>query len=580
MLSLVAIMAITATVVTGIAMALLYDVAFKEARARLVVTAQSQARLMEAVARFDAVHSRDYPGGAAAATISQIIDAHERYTGFGETGEFTIARREGENIVFIFRHRVLDYSDIASPDQKPVPFDSDLAEPMRRALSGASGSVIGLDYRGATVLAAYEPVAGLDLGIVAKIDLAEIRAPFVRAGLIAAVIALAVILFGAALFFHVGEPMVRRLRVSEEKFRTLVQSQSDLICQNRPDGTLIFANDAYCRFFGKRLDELVGYKFGNSIPEAQRERAIAHLAAVTPDRPSATQEHEVIRADGETRQFEWTSSAVFDDAERPTMFFAIGHDITMRKRAEKELYRLNVELEQRVKDRTADLADANEELEAFAYSVTHDLRTPLRSLDGFSRILLQDHAGSLDDKARHYLDRISAASRNMGQLIDDILALSRSARGEFRRETLDLSEMAREITERLASTEPERPVTVDIAERLEAEGDRALVSTMLENLLDNAWKFTAKTDQAEIAFGADSRGDRRVFFVRDNGVGFDMAYADKLFAPFQRLHGADEFEGNGVGLASVARVIRRHGGEAWAEGEVDKGATFYFSFSR
>ena len=219
MFFLILIMVTVSLVVVGITIYVLYGTAFEEQRERLVETAQSQARLIEAVGRFDAIYSKeDYPGGAMAATLSQITDAHKQYHGFGKTGEFTLARREGDNIVFLLRHR---HHDLEHP--RPVPFDSELAEPMRLALSGKSGTVVGLDYRGETVLAAYEPVTVLDLGIVAKIDLAEIRGPFVRAGIIAISSALLVVLVGAVLFLRISNPMIRRLEESEVRLQQMNQ---------------------------------------------------------------------------------------------------------------------------------------------------------------------------------------------------------------------------------------------------------------------------------------------------------------------------------------------------------------------
>lgn len=298
-LLLATIMAAVAVIVVGVAMLLLYEASFEEAEKRLLGTAQSHARMIEAVARFD---RRNNPGDLEKATLGTISQIKEGLAPLFGSVEVTVGRREGDRIVFLLRQRAERRFEPA-----PVGFDSSTAEAMRRALMGGSGTVVGLDYRNVVVLAAHEPVAVLDLGIVVKMDLADVRAPFVRAGLIVAVIALAVILFGVALFVRVGEPMVRRLRVSEEKFRTLVQSQSDSICQFLPDGVLIFANDAYCRFVGKSLDELVGCNFVNFISEDQREKVIANLAAFTPKRPTDTQEHEVIRADGEARYFQWAN---------------------------------------------------------------------------------------------------------------------------------------------------------------------------------------------------------------------------------------------------------------------------------
>ncbi len=244
-----------------------------------------------------------------------------------------------------------------------------------------------------------------------------------------------------------------------------------------------------------------------------------------------------------------------------------------RKRAEEEIQKLNRSLE----IQAAQLAAANKELEAFSYSVSHDLRAPLRTADGFSRALMEDYPDKLDERGKDYLTRIRRATQRMGQLVDDLLNLSMMVRKEMRSERVDLSEMARSIAGELRKTQPERQVELVVQKGVLARGDPSLLREVLENLLRNAWKFTGKQAQARIEFGETREGVERVYFVRDDGVGFDMKYAEKLFVPFQRLHSIDEFPGNGVGLALVSRIIDRHGGRIWAEGEVEKGATFYFT---
>lgn len=247
-------------------------------------------------------------------------------------------------------------------------------------------------------------------------------------------------------------------------------------------------------------------------------------------------------------------------------------------KAQNELIRrLNSELEQRVADRTAELEAANRELEAFCYSVAHDLSTPLRGIHGLSTILLEEYASKLDDPAKGYLVRIGGAAARMGQLINDLLELSRVTRRRLHRETIDLSRLAQDIARELMQHAPGRQGEFIIAEQLQDEGDPILIRLALENLLGNAWKYTAGVSRPRIEFGSCISNGERAYYVRDNGIGFDMAYAHKLFLPFQRLHGIDEYEGTGVGLASVQRIISRHGGKIWAEGEVGKGATFYFT---
>ncbi len=241
--------------------------------------------------------------------------------------------------------------------------------------------------------------------------------------------------------------------------------------------------------------------------------------------------------------------------------------------ANDELRRLNEAL----RARSAAVETANRELESFSYSVSHDLRAPLRRIDGFGRILLEDYADRLDGEGAAHLARIREATRHMGQLIDDLLGLARVTRAEMNAGDVDLAAIARRIAEQLRAAAPERAVDFAIEADVRARGDARLLAVALENLLGNAWKFTSKRERAAIAFGSRREGGVTSYFVRDNGAGFDMAHAAKLFGAFQRLHSPGEFEGTGIGLATVERIIRRHGGRIWAEGEVDRGAIFHFS---
>jgi signal transduction histidine kinase len=246
----------------------------------------------------------------------------------------------------------------------------------------------------------------------------------------------------------------------------------------------------------------------------------------------------------------------------------------MLRTSEEEVRRLNESLERRAQE----LEVANKELAAFSYSVSHDLRSPLRSIDGFSLALIEDYGEKLDAEGRGHLQRVRAAAQRMAQLIDDMLTLARITRAEINRRRVDLSALAGDVCEEVRGRDPERSVALDVQEGLQAQGDSRLLRVALENLISNAWKFTRHTAGARIEFGAErSDGGPPVFYVRDNGAGFDMAYAGKLFGAFQRLHGAQEFEGTGIGLATVARVIHRHGGRVWAEAAVGKGAAFFFT---
>lgn len=270
-------------------------------------------------------------------------------------------------------------------------------------------------------------------------------------------------------------------------------------------------------------------------------------------------------------------------------FGTLGRNVNSMSEHLEELYQeLNTELAERrqaeetLVERNIELATVNQELEAFSYSVSHDLRSPLRSIDGFSQALLEDYQGRLDEAGQDYLHRVRKASQRMGQLIDDLLHLSRVTRSEMSREKVDVTTLAREIGEGLQAAEPGRNVDLTVEDGLVADADSRLLRLVLDNLIGNSWKFTGKEAQANIEIGGTANGTLNgepAFFVRDNGAGFDMDYSDQLFAVFQSLHPADEFGGTGIGLAIVQRVIHRHGGRVWAEGAVDEGATFYFTLN-
>jgi PAS domain S-box-containing protein len=271
--------------------------------------------------------------------------------------------------------------------------------------------------------------------------------------------------------------------------------------------------------------------------------------------------------------FETSYRPLRDDKGEVSGLLGIALDVTERLESERKLREATEDLERRVEARTAELEAANKELESFSYSVSHDLRAPLRSIDGFGAAIEEECGPALSPVCRTYMGRLRSATRRMAQLIEDLLKLSRVTRAGLHRETIDLSTLARGILEELAHADPGREVRVRVDDGLVAEGDSHLVRILLDNLLNNAWKFTSKTDDAEIRFTRD--GD--AFAVSDNGAGFDMAYVHRLFGPFQRLHGVDEFEGTGIGLATVQRIVARHGGRVWAEGEPGKGATFRFT---
>ena len=341
-----------------------------------------------------------------------------------------------------------------------------------------------------------------------------------------------------------------------ERFRLVVESIRDYaIFTLDPEGHVTSWNAGAQRFKQYRADEIIGRHFSVFYtPEDVASGKPARELEVAARDGRIEDEGWRVRKDG-TRFWANVVITALRENGRLVGFAKVTRDLTERMQNEERL------------------RAAVQELDAFAYSVSHDLRAPLRSIDGFSQILLEDYGDKLDDAGRHALERVRAATQHMGGLIDDLLKLSRVSRGELRRERVDLSAIAQAIVKEYTG----RDVAMTIAPGLVVQGDPRLLRVALENLLGNAWKYTSKRADARIAFGELATGGERVFYVRDNGAGFDMRYADKLFGAFQRLHGANEFEGTGVGLATVERILRRHGGRIWAEAKVGAGATFYFT---
>ena len=288
-------------------------------------------------------------------------------------------------------------------------------------------------------------------------------------------------------------------------------------------------------------------------------------------------EFRILRPDGKQRWISARATVVRDGHGQPNRMVGINIDVTEQKQAEEQVRILNASLESRVAERTRELSNANKELESFSYSVSHDLRAPLRTIDGFSLALLEDCGSKLDEVCAGHLQRIRTAAQRMGALIDDLLNLSRVTRASLNLQNFDLSAIAADVAKELQVSQPERQVAWKIQPALLAAGDSQLLRVAIENLLNNAWKFTSKRSDSLIEFGAAQKNGETAFFVKDNGAGFDPAYADRLFGAFQRLHGAAEFPGTGVGLATVQRVIHRHGGRIWAESSLDHGATFFFT---
>ncbi|HKV82755.1 MAG TPA: PAS domain S-box protein [Candidatus Sulfotelmatobacter sp.] len=364
------------------------------------------------------------------------------------------------------------------------------------------------------------------------------------------------------------------LRASEEKYRAVFQTASDAIVTANVDGQIVDFNPRAEAMFGYTKDEVEGKPLTALMPQRFR---VAHRRGLERYHRTAqghvlgkTMELFGLRRDG--TEFPLQFSLASWTARSDVFFTGVLRDVTEHKRAEDAINALN----EQIARRNSELVAINKELESFSYSVSHDLRAPLRAIDGFSLALLEDAQDKLAAEEKEHLHRVRAATARMGKLIDDLLGLARTARRELTRETVDLSRLAHEVVSQLRTSDPGRNPTVVIATSLVVEADRQLLRVILENLLGNAWKFTSKRADARIEVGVSKRDPEQIYFVRDNGIGFDMKYAGKLFGAFQRLHDGSEFPGTGVGLASVQRIVHRHGGRIWAESGVGEGATFYF----
>jgi PAS domain S-box-containing protein len=364
---------------------------------------------------------------------------------------------------------------------------------------------------------------------------------------------------------------------SHNQLQKLIDNSNANIYMKRVDnGRYLLVNREWERLFRVPRNRIINMTDHDVFPLALADQLRANDLGVARAGRTVQYEETAESEDG-MRTYVSVKFPVLDGAGAPYAICGISTDITERKRAEDEVRRLNAELEMRVRERTAELEASTRELDAFAYSVSHDLRAPLRSLHGFSDALLDDYGDVLDDEGRDNLHRLQHNVQRMGRMIDDLLNLSRATRVDLTRDHINLSTMAHDIIADLVMADPDRTVTVTVADDLRAHGDPQLVRLALQNLLANAWKFTAHRADPCIEVGSTQHDGETVFFVRDNGAGFDMKYANKLFNAFQRLHAVAQFEGTGIGLAIVARVVRRHGGRVFAHAEVDRGATFFFN---
>ena len=482
--------------------------------------------------------------------------------GMGGTGDMGLCVLRGEQLD-CFPQRL-------NPQVFSTPLVNAAGEalPMTRALRGETGTIITRDYREQNIVAAYGPVGDFGLGMVVKIDAVQVFQP-IREQLMLALGLLFLLAAGGTLLLRWQiRPLATRLRESREQFRAVAETASDAIISADGQGNIFHFNQAAEHIFGYSAKEALGRPLTLLMPERFQAQ---HLAGF--QRFLATRQTRII---GKTLELvarnkagkEFPIEISIADWETPegNFFTAILRDITTRKDADDVLKR-----------RTAELEAANKELEAFSYSVSHDLRAPLRHIDGFSELLVDECGTTLNDSGRRYIGVISDSVKQMGRLIDDLLAFSKMGRVEMQEAQVGMDDLVKEVVRELAGETNGRKIEWEIHSLPDARGDRSMLKQVWVNLLSNSVKYTRPRELAKIKIGCSTRNGELEFRVEDNGAGFDMKYVEKLFGVFQRLHRAEDFEGTGVGLANVRRIVTRHGGRTWAQSKIDEGSIFYFT---
>lgn len=368
------------------------------------------------------------------------------------------------------------------------------------------------------------------------------------------------------------------LRKSEERYRSLIETTNDWIWEINENFNFTYSSLKIQTILGYELNNILGSSILDLIPTHQREEVEKEFTELAIRQEAFVGVEQYFEdSEGNIAIFETSGIPLFANNGIFKGYRGISKDITERKKTERQIARMNDELENKVIERTKMLRIANKELEAFSYSVSHDLRAPLRSIDGFSQALIEDYGDTLDSTAKNYLNRVRSAAQRMSILIDDMIKLAKVSRTELSKKRINLSEIAESISTSLSEMDPDRDAEFIIQPNLNVMGDANLMKVVLQNLLENAWKFTSKEEKTRIEIGSKSVDNETVYYVRDNGAGFDMNYAKKLFTPFQRLHKEADFPGTGIGLSTVQRIIHRHLGRIWAEGKPGEGAEFCFT---
>ncbi len=463
----------------------------------------------------------------------------------------------------------------------------ELTPSMRLALEGKEGVLEGQDLHGAPVVTAYLPISKHNAGLVVMLNQSEFYAPYHRARLITLGIGVVFVVFGTWVIWSAEQKNLRQVREREQLIRLSFENSAIGKALVAPDGSWLRANKSLVNILGYTEDELLRMDFQSITYPEDLEADLDHVQAMLKGEINVYHmDKRYFHKSGDIIWSHLSVSLVRDEQGEPKFFISQIQDITERKRVEFENQRLHERLMDQLSLRRQQLDTASGALEGFAYSVSHDLRAPLRAMSGFSQALQEEYGDKLDDTASDYIRRIHRASTNMAELIDSILRLSRTSFGELNVVSLDITAMSKRVVENCRVVEPDYPVEVRVAPGLKGQGDLRLIGSVLDNLIGNAWKYThgvenplIEVGQEHVTLSEQSDDSVLAFYVRDNGVGFDMAYSNKLFRPFQRIHSDREFEGSGVGLASAQTIINRHGGQIWAQGQTGKGATFYFTLN-
>ena len=606
--SLALLMVVVALVTMIVSIHFIYQAAVTQKLADLSTLAQNQARLIETIARFDLQknaearkeNAEQHAAGVhlssrvRAEILSQIVTAFQHFKGFGRTGESVIAGLEGSRIVFLLRY---GNEILSTPDS--IAYDNASAEPMRRALESSSGTLMGLDYRGVKVLAAYEPLDRLNLGIVVKVDQDEFLEPFIRAALISLAVCLLVILVGGFFIFRLVRPVSHQLASGEKEFAELVENLVEWVWDMDLDGNLVHSSRKAQAILGYTAEELVGVSLYKLLKEDEIERireTIEYSKKFHLD--IKVLECVFMHNKGEEIDVELNMLILTDHHGDLLGFRGLGHDITERKTNEYEIRRYQENLEMMVDNRTQELGNVNEELRNFAYIVSHDLRSPLVSIIGFTGELEEDLAlisngsdecfpaqdtqygkeirNAFEERIPESLYFIKTAAEKMNRLINSILELSRIGRRELVFEDVNIQEIIDETLHSLAFQIENRKVKVSVGEMPRLNTDRLAMELIFGNLLGNALKYLSPDRGGEISVTAETQGSNTLFNIEDNGCGISAEDVAVIFELFKRV-GNQDVVGEGMGLTYVRTVVRRLGGQIGCKSRSGGGARFEFT---